>query len=176
MLFDYEPSGINDSCLRVRRRGGHCILYPAGAWNGLLRLNHLIAGPARAEPYLLFRMSDVAYDDGRFTRRGSAVPVLVSAPMLDFLVDRDLATADEAAGLLADLPVPPGPGTADARLMLKAALAGANFQPIVENGAVTGYTLRTLGESEVFLLDAEDGVPVLDEAARAALRRQSGAA
>lgn len=172
MVFDFEPSGINDSCLRVRRGAGHCILYPAGVWNGLIRLNHLIASPAKAEPFLVFRMIDVGYDDGRFAWKGRAAAITASPPMLDLIVERGLATSEEADTLRVDDPPEHIGSFADATLMLRAMLGGASFQAIVTNGVVTGYALRTLGESAMFTLSAEDGVPVLDEAARSALHRQ----
>lgn len=172
MLFDFEPSGINDSCLRVRRRGGHCILYPAGVWNGLIRLNYLIASPASAEPYLVFRAVDVGYDDGRFTWRGRATPVAASTTMLDMLVERGIATAEEAERLLYAGPPERAGSVADTALMLRAVLGGAAFAPITRDGAVVGYALRTLADAAAYVLDADDGLPVLDDAARAALRRQ----
>lgn len=172
MVFDFEPSGINDSCLRIRRGAGHCILYPAGVWNGLIRLNHLIASPAKAEPFLVFRMVDVGYDDGRFAWKGRAAAITASPPMLDLIVERGLATAEEADALRFDGPPERIGSLADTTLMLRAVLGGASFQAIVADGAVTGYALRTLGESAVFTVVAEDGLPVLDEAARSALHRQ----
>ena len=44
MLFDFEPSGINDTYLRLTRNGLSCIVAPAGVWNGLLRVNYIVAG------------------------------------------------------------------------------------------------------------------------------------
>lgn len=183
MLFDFEPSGINDTYLRLTRNGIGCIMAPAGAWNGLLRLNYVIAGnPGGREAFLIFRALDVGFDDGRFYWKGRAAPVLATGAMVDVLLERGLASETEAERLLAGGSAGGGGGD-DEALMLRAALGGSTFTPIYEDTApgggtprVTGYALRTLGGTDVHVLRVRNGLPALDPKARAALKRQVEAA
>jgi len=168
MVFDFEPSGINSSCLRIERRSAHCVLSPAGLWNGLLRLNHMAPAAASEDPFVIFRAVDVGFDVSRFTGRGRAAALDASPAMLDLLVERELATPQEAAQLRDFGPVPRTAGTPDAELMLRAVLHGAAFTALTSGG----YALRTLSDSTVFVLAQESGLPILDPAARRALERQ----
>lgn len=174
MLFDVEPSGINDGCLRLARNGGECLVGPTGSWNGLLRLDYLIAGGADdGACYLVVRTRDVGFDDGRFQRRGRAGVVLATAAMVAALVSRGLVTDPEGQRLLPGGPVGAGNGGDDS-LMLRAVLAGCTFSPFYRAGTpprVAGYALRTLGDRAIHALDARDGVPVLTPDARDALLR-----
>lgn len=182
MLFDVEPSGVNDTYLRLSRNGGACIVGPAGVWNGLLRLNYAIAGTTGGgEPYMIFRSLDVGFDDGRFYWRGRAGPVVTSAAMVRVLTDRGLVSATEGEHLLHGAGTASGTGEADVTLMLRAALGGADFAAVYGPGAppggpapVTAFALRTLGEAGAHILPVRDGLPVLSPEARAALRRQVG--
>ena len=101
MLFDFEPSGINDTYLRLTRRGVSCIVAPAGAWNGLLRVNYIVAGsPGGADPHMIYRCLDIGWDDGRFCWKGRAAPVMTTSAMVDILQERGLVTSGEAERLL----------------------------------------------------------------------------
>ena len=184
MFLDFEPSGINDTYLRLTRRGLSCIVAPAGVWNGLLRVNCIVAGSSsRDEPYMVFRCQDVGWDDGRFSRRGHAAPVLTSPAMARLMQERGLVTDQEAQQLLINLPSSAVDTANDETLMLRAALMGCSFSPVYGEPAsmdapppVVGYVMRTLADSSAFILEACNGLPVLDEAARAALKRQLSAA
>lgn len=178
MVLDFEPWGINDSYLRLRRAGGACVVGPGGAWNGLVRLNYVIAGNlGGGDPFLVVRGNDVGFDDGRFYRRGRVAPVLLAPAMVMALFDRGLIDGGEATRLGAGLDVDTNGQDGDDSLMLRAALGGAAFTPVYgdrEAGTpppVVGYALRTLADPDVYLLGVRDGLPLLDEAARLALRR-----
>lgn len=182
MLFDFEPSGINDTYLRLTRNGLSCILAPAGAWNGLVRVNYIVAGaPGSSEPYMIFRSLDVGWDDGRFCWKGRASPVMTSSAMVDILLDRGMVTEAEAERLLFGINTPAAGATSDESLMIRALLAGCSFtavydqQPLSsEPPTVAGFAMRTLSDPGAFMLEARNGVPVLDSEARDALRRLVG--
>lgn len=182
MLFDFEPSGINDTYLRLTRSGLSCIVAPAGAWNGLLRVNYIVAGaPGSSEPYLIFRSLDVGWDDGRFCWKGRAAPVMTSSAMVDILLDRGMVTEAEAERLLFGINTPAAGATSDESLMIRALLAGCSFTPVydrqplgTEPPTVAGFAMRTLSDPGAFMLEARSGVPVLDGEARDALRRLVG--
>ncbi|WP_448203091.1 hypothetical protein [Azospirillum sp. sgz302134] len=179
MLFDFEPSGINDTYLRLTRRGVSCIVAPAGAWNGLLRVNYIVAGsPGGADPHMIYRCLDVGWDDGRFCWKGRAAPVMTTSPMVEILLERGLVTDGEAERLLFGINSPATGASSDEALMLRATLLGCSFSPIyddtpLESGPprVVGFALRTLADPGAFVLEARDGVPVLDGPARDALKR-----
>ncbi|WP_207459526.1 hypothetical protein [Azospirillum sp. SYSU D00513] len=180
MLFDFEPSGINDTYLRLTRRGLSCIVAPAGVWNGLLRVNYIVAGsPGGADPHMVFRSPDVGWDDGRFCWKGRTTPVTTSAAMVEIMLERGLVTDQEAESLLFGAPASAGDAATDEALMLRATLRGCSFTPLYGDRPlaegpppVVGYALRTLSDSSALVLEARDGLPVLDEAARTALKRQ----
>ncbi|BAI76637.1 hypothetical protein AZL_e02920 (plasmid) [Azospirillum sp. B510] len=182
MLFDFEPSGINDTYLRLTRCGLSCVVAPAGAWNGLLRVNYIVASaPGAAEPHMVFRCLDVGWDDGRFCWKGRAAPVMTSSAMVDILQDRGLVTETEAERLLFGINTPAAGATSDETLMIRALLAGCSVTPVYdqrpldsEPPVVVGFALRTLSDPDAYLLDARNGVPVLDGEARDALRRLVG--
>lgn len=185
MLFEFEPSGVNDTYLRITRNAVSCILAPADAWNGLVRLNYVVAGTIGGrEPHVIFRSLDVGWDDGRFYWKGKATPVVVSTAMVDVLNERGLLSDDEAERLVFGTPggVAAGGGS-DEGLMLRAMLAGCSFAPLYDtkpgifDGAppkVTGFALKTLNASDVHVLEARNGVPVLSTEARDALKREVG--
>ncbi len=182
MLFDFEPSGINDTYLRLTRGGLSCIVAPAGAWNGLLRVNYIVAGAAGAEPHMVFRCLDVGWDDGRFCWKGRAAPVMTSSAMVDILLERGLVTDAEAERLLFGINAPAAGASSDEALMIRALLGGCSFTPVYESAPpgggpplVTGFAMRTLSDPGAYLLEARGGMPVLDGEARDALRRQVGA-
>ncbi|HYG90455.1 MAG TPA: hypothetical protein VD978_29815 [Azospirillum sp.] len=185
MLFEFEPSGVNDTYLRITRNAVSCILAPADTWNGLVRLNYVVTGTIGGrEPHIIFRSLDVGWDDGRFYWKGKAGPVVVSTAMVDVLNERGLLSDDEAERLVFGTPA--GLSTAagsDEGLMLRALLAGCTFTPVYDTrpglfaGAppkVTGFALKTLGASDVHVLEARAGVPLLTSQARDALRRELG--
>ena len=180
MLFEFEPSGINDTYLRLTRRGLSCIVAPAGVWNGLLRLNYIVAGsPGGADPHMVFRSQDVGWDDGRFCWKGRTIPVTTSPAMVEIMLERGLVTDNEAERLLFGTPPSADEATSDEALMLRATLLGCSFTPLygdrpLADGPppVVGYALRTLSDSSALVLAARDGLPVLDEPARNALKRQ----
>lgn len=180
MLFDFEPSGINDTYLRLTRRGISCIVAPAGAWNGLLRVNYIVAGAlGGSDPHLIFRCLDVGWDDGRFCWRGRAAPVMTTSAMVEIMLERGLVTDGEAERLLFGINGPAAGTSSDEALIMRAMLAGCTFAPIYDQQplvdgppAVTGFAMRTLSDPGTFILDARDGAPVLDGAARDALKRQ----
>jgi len=182
MLFDFEPSGINDTYLRLTRNGLSCIVAPAGAWNGLVRVNYIVAGaPGSSEPYMIFRSLDVGWDDGRFCWKGRAAPVMTSSAMVDILLDRGMVTEAEAERLLFGINTPAAGATSDESLMIRALLAGCSFTPVYdqqplssEPPTVAGFAMRTLSDPGAFMLEARNGVPVLDGEARDALRRLVG--
>lgn len=184
MLFDFEPSGINDSYLRLTRSGLSCIVAPAGAWNGLVRLNYIVAsGPHGRDPHMVFRSLDVGWDDGRFCWRGRAAPVMTSSAMVDVLLERGMVTEGEAERLLFGINTPSAGASSDEILTVRAMLAGCSFTPVYDNRplgegppAVVGFALRTLADPGAILLEARGGVPVLDGEARDALRRAVGGA
>ncbi|CBS91180.1 hypothetical protein [Azospirillum lipoferum] len=184
MLFDFEPSGINDTYLRLTRCGVSSIVAPAGAWNGLLRVNYIVAGgPGGGEPHLIFRSLDVGWDDGRFCWKGRAAPVMTSSAMVDILLERGLVTEAEAERLLFGINTPTAGASSDEALMIRALLAGCSFTPVYESQplgteppAVVGFAMRTLSDPGAYMLDARDGLPVLDGDARDALRRLVGVA
>jgi len=184
MLFDFEPSGINDTYLRLTRNGLSCIVAPAGAWNGLVRVNYIVAGaPGSSEPYMIFRSLDVGWDDGRFCWKGRAAPVMTSSAMVDILLDRGMVTEAEAERLLFGINTPAAGATSDESLMIRALLAGCSFTPVydqqplsTEPPTVAGFAMRTLSDPGAFMLEARNGVPVLDGDARDALRRLVGVA
>lgn len=184
MLFDFEPSGINDTYLRLTRNGLSCIVAPAGAWNGLVRVNYIVAGaPGSSEPYMIFRSLDVGWDDGRFCWKGRAAPVMTSSAMVDILLDRGMVTEAEAERLLFGINTPAAGATSDESLMIRALLAGCSFTPVYdqqplssEPPAVAGFAMRTLSDPGAFMLEARNGIPVLDSEARDALRRLVGVA
>ncbi|MGQ9365788.1 hypothetical protein [Azospirillum sp. ST 5-10] len=185
MLFEFEPSGINDTYLRISRNGVSCILVPAGTWNGLLRMNCLVSGPSGgAEPHMVFRTADVGWDDGRFFWRGRAAPVTTSTAMINVLLERGMVTDPEVESLVFAAPDDGAGARADERLMLRAVLRGCTFAPLYEERAavfagaeppaVTGFAVRTLSGSGALIVGARDGLPVLDAEARAALQREVG--
>ncbi|CAO3362815.1 hypothetical protein ABNQ39_30705 [Azospirillum sp. A26] len=182
MLFDFEPSGINDTYLRLTRNGLSCIVAPAGAWNGLVRVNYIVAGaPGSSEPYMIFRSLDVGWDDGRFCWKGRAAPVMTSSAMVDILLDRGMVTEAEAERLLFGINAPAAGATSDESLMIRALLAGCSFTPVYdqqplssEPPTVAGFAMRTLSDPGAFMLEARNGIPVLDSEARDALRRLVG--
>ena len=184
MLFDFEPSGINDTYLRLTRCGVSSIVAPAGAWNGLLRVNYIVAGaPGGGEPHMIFRNLDVGWDDGRFCWKGRAAPVMTSSAMVDILLERGLVTEAEAERLLFGINTPAAGASSDEALMIRALLAGCSFTPVYESQplgteppAVVGFAMRTLSDPGAFMLDARGGLPVLDGDARDALRRLVGVA
>ncbi|CAO3362496.1 hypothetical protein [Azospirillum melinis] len=184
MLFDFEPSGINDTYLRLTRNGLSCIVAPAGAWNGLVRVNYIVAGaPGSSEPYMIFRSLDVGWDDGRFCWKGRAAPVMTSSAMVDILLDRGMVTEAEAERLLFGINTPAAGATSDESLMIRALLAGCSFTPVYdqqplssEPPTVAGFAMRTLSDPGAFMLEARNGIPVLDGEARDALRRLVGVA
>ncbi|MBP2303261.1 hypothetical protein [Azospirillum picis] len=183
MLFDFEPSGINDTYLRLTRNGLSCIVAPAGVWNGLLRVNYIVAGaPGGSEPHMVFRSLDVGWDDGRFCWKGRAAPVMTGSAMVDILLDRGLVTEAEAERLLFGINTPAAGASSDEALMIRAMLSGCSFTPVYENQplggqppVVVGFALRTLSDPGAYMLEAKGGMPVLDGDARDALRRQVGA-
>ncbi|HYD67916.1 hypothetical protein [Azospirillum sp.] len=185
MLFEFEPSGVNDTYIRLTRNGVSCILAPTDSWNGMLRVNYLVAANVGgAEPHMVFRCLDVGWDDGRFYWRGRASPVLVSSAMVEVLVDRGLVSEEEAETMSFSTPNPSGTSAADNALMLRASLMGCTFSPIYEDTPapwrdsapprVVGFALRTLADPGAFILEARAGLPILDAHARAALRRHVG--
>lgn len=185
MLFEFEPSGINDTYLRISRNGVSCILVPAGTWNGLLRMNYLVSGPSGgAEPHFVFRAADVGWDDGRFFWRGRAAPVTTSTAMINVLLERGMCNDSEVESLVFATPSEGTGSRADERLMLRAALRGCTFTPIYEDRSplfagsepptVTGFAVRTLSGSGALVVEARDGLPVLDAETRRALQREVG--
>ncbi len=179
MLFDFEPSGINDTYLRLTRRGVSCIVAPAGAWNGLLRVNYIVAGtPGGSDPHMVFRCLDIGWDDGRFCWKGRAAPVMTTSAMVEILLERGLVTDGEAERLLFGINTPATGASSDEALMMRAMLIGCTFTPLYDDRplnsgppTVAGFALRTLADPGAFVLEARDGVPVLDSAARDALKR-----
>lgn len=179
MLFDFEPSGINDTYLRLTRRGSSCIVAPAGVWNGLLRVNYIVAGtPGGADPHMIFRCLDVGWDDGRFCWKGRAAPVMTTSAMVEIVQERGLVTESEAERLLFGINSPAAGASSDEALVTRALLMGCSFTPIYDDAplasrppAVTGFALRTLSDPDAFVLEARAGMPVLDGPARDALRR-----
>lgn len=185
MLFEFEPSGVNDTYLRITRNAVSCILAPAEAWNGLVRVNYVVAGTAAGrEPHIIFRCLDIGWDDGRFYWKGKASPVVVSTGMVDVLNERGLLSDDEAERLVFGTPAGLSASAgSDEGLMLRAMLAGCTFSPVYDTRPglygetapkVTGFALKTLGASDVHVLDARAGLPVLTATARDALRRELG--
>ncbi|WP_029007886.1 hypothetical protein [Azospirillum halopraeferens] len=185
MLFEFEPSGINDTYLRLTRNAISCILVPAGTWNGLLRMNYLVSGPTGgSEPHFVFRAADVGWDDGRFFWRGKAAPVVTSTAMVNVLLERGMAVDSEVEMLVFATAGDGGAARSDERLMLRALLGGCTFTPIYEDRpdpfgtgappAVTGFAVRTLADPGAFVVEARDGLPVLDPDTRRALQRQVG--
>ncbi|HYF85552.1 hypothetical protein [Azospirillum sp.] len=182
MLFDFEPSGINDTYLRLTRCGVSSIVAPAGAWNGLLRVNYIVAGaPGGGEPHMIFRSLDVGWDDGRFCWKGRAAPVMTSSAMVDILLERGLVTEAEAERLLFGINTPAAGASSDEALMIRALLAGCSFTPVYESQplgteppAVVGFAMRTLSDPGAYMLDARGGMPVLDGDSRDALQRLVG--
>ena len=183
MLFDFEPSGINDTYLRLTRGGLSCIVAPAGAWNGLLRVNYIVTGgPGGNNPHMVFRCLDVGWDDGRFCWRGRSAPVMTSSAMVDILLERGLVNEAEAEKLLFGINSPAAGASSDEALMIRALLMGCSFTPVYdtqplnrEPPAVTGFVLRTLSDPNGYLVESHGGVPMLDGDARDALKRQVGA-
>lgn len=183
MLFDFEPSGINDTYLRLTRNEVACIVAPAGVWNGLLRVNYIVSGaPGKPEPHMIFRSLDVGWDDGRFCWKGRAAPVMTGSAMVDVLLERGLVNDAEAERLLFGINTPAAGASSDEALMVRALLGGCSFSPIYEDTplrdappVVVGFALRTLSDAGAYMLEARGGVPVLDPAARDALKRQVGA-
>ncbi len=179
MLFDFEPSGINDTYLRLTRRGVSCIVAPAGAWNGLLRVNYIVAGsPGGTDPHMIYRCLDIGWDDGHFCWKGRATPVMTTSAMVDILLERGLVTDGEAERLLFGIHSPAAGGSTDEVLIMRAMLLGCTFSPFYEDTPlsgrpprVEGFALRTLADPCAFVLAARDGLPVLDGPARAALKR-----
>jgi hypothetical protein len=153
---------------------------PAGVWNGLLRLNYIVAGsPGGADPHLLFRCLDVGWDDGRFCWKGRAAPITTSASMVEIMLERGLITDVEADRLLFGTLPNAEEAATDERLMLRALLQGCSFSPIYADNPlsnapprVAGYAMRTLSGSTTHVLDAREGLPMLDEEARNVLRRE----
>ncbi len=101
--------------------------------------------------------------------------------MTDILIDRGLIGDSEAERLMfGGQPGAEGP-TGDEALMLRAALTGATFTPVYGDRSLwspappemTGYALRTLADVAPFMMPARNGLPVLTDEARAALRRQT---
>ena len=184
MLFDFEPSGINDTYLRLTRRGVSCIVAPAGAWNGLLRVNYIVAGtPGGVDPHMIFRCLDIGWDDGRFCWKGRAAPVMTTSAMVEILLERGLVTDGEAERLLFGINGPASGVSTDDALMLRAMLMGCTFSPIYGDEPlsagpprVAGFAMRTLADPGTFVLEARDGVPILDGPARDALKRLLAAA
>ncbi|AWK89066.1 hypothetical protein [Azospirillum thermophilum] len=183
MLFDFEPSGINDTYLRLTRNHLSCILAPAGTWNGLVRVNYIVAGfPGGADPHMVFRCLDVGWDDGRFCWRGRAAPVMTSAAMIDVMLERGLVNEGEAERLLFGINSPSSGASSDETLIMRALLMGCSFSPVYdrqplssEPPALAGFAMRTLSDAGAFMLEARGGVPVLDFEAREALKRAVGA-
>ncbi|ANC92786.1 hypothetical protein A6A40_13370 [Azospirillum humicireducens] len=184
MFFDFEPSGINDTYLRLTRCGVSSIVAPAGGWNGLLRVNYIVAGaPGGGEPHMIFRSLDVGWDDGRFCWKGRAAPVMTSSAMVDILLERGLVSEAEAERLLFGINTPAAGASSDEALTIRGLLAGCSFSPIYESQplgteppAVIGFAMRTLSDPGAYMLAARGGLPVLDGDARDALRRLVGAA
>ncbi|MBP2228693.1 hypothetical protein J2847_001984 [Azospirillum agricola] len=182
MLFDFEPSGINDTYLRLTRNGLSCIVAPAGVWNGLLRVNYIVSSaPGAVEPHMVFRCLDVGWDDGRFCWKGKAAPVMTSSAMVDIMQERGLVNEAEAERLLFGINSPAAGASSDEALMVRALLSGCSFTPVYDDTplrgeppAVVGFALRTLSDPGAYMLEARAGVPVLDPAARDALKRQTG--
>ncbi|MBY0431823.1 MAG: hypothetical protein K2Q10_11540 [Rhodospirillales bacterium] len=185
MLFEFEPSGVNDTYLRLTRNAVSCILAPADAWNGLVRLNYVVGGTIGGrEPHIIFRALDVGWDDGRFYWKGKATPVLVSTAMVDVLNDRGLLSDDEAERMVFGTPAGMAQAaSSDDGLMLRAVLAGCTLSPIYDTRPglfdgrppkVTDFALRTPSASQVHVLEARNGVPVLTAEARDALKRELG--
>jgi hypothetical protein len=177
MLFEIEPFGVNDAFLRLERNGAACVMAPVGTWNGLVRLDCLVAPSlAAGDPHMIFRLAHVGWDGDGFRRRGRASPVLVDPAMADVLCQRGLLRQAEANRLLAS-PPQPAASEGDEALMLRAALGGCSFSPVYEPvpGApprLAGYALRTLSDTGATMLDARDGLPVLDAETRARLARE----
>jgi hypothetical protein len=183
MLFEFEPFGVNDAFLRLKRNGGTCIAAAGGVWNRLIRLNYLVApNPADDTPHLVFHLAEVGWDGDRFRRRGRAAPLVVDPAMVDALCHRGLISMAEASRLIGPSPSA-GAVESDEALMLRAALGGCTFTPIHPDGPrrigdqappVVGYALRTLSEREPILLDVRHGLPVLTDRARSRLTRDFG--
>ncbi|WP_207476302.1 hypothetical protein [Arenibaculum pallidiluteum] len=181
MQFEIEPYGVNDAFLRLKRNGAGCVLTYGGGWNGLVRLNYLVAPSlAKGDPHAIFRAADVGWDGDRFRRRGRAAPLLVDTAMVEHLCERGLVGENEVGRLLAS-PAPPDRPEGDHALMLRAALGGCTFQPVYgtdphaadgDPPQVTGFAMRTLTEREAYMLEARNGLPVLDARSRSALLRQ----
>ncbi|MCW2246138.1 hypothetical protein M2352_001729 [Azospirillum fermentarium] len=183
MLFDFEPSGVNDTYLRLSRRDVSCILVPCDCWNGLLRLNYLTAGGGTGnDPYIIFRALDVGWDDGRFFWKGKAHPVSASGSMAVVFAERGLIAERESEALLFGIVSAGGSDTRDETLLLRALMGGATVTPIYDDTplrdgprrAVTGFAIRTLSESAVYTVECRNGLPVLNDRVRGALQRQIG--
>lgn len=183
MLFEFEPSGVNDTYLRISRRGVSCILVPSDCWNGLLRVNYLTAGGGNGhDPFIVFRALDVGWDDGRFFWKGKAHPVSASSSMAVVFVERGLIAERESEALLFGIVSANSSDSRDETLLLCALMGGATVTPIYDTTPlreeterkVVGFAIRTLADSTIYTVDNHNGLPVLNERVRDALRRQTG--
>lgn len=183
MLFEFEPSGVNDTYLRLSRRDVSCILVPSDCWNGLLRLNYLTAGGGTGnDPHIIFRALDVGWDDGRFFWKGKAHPVSASGSMAVVFAERGLIAERESEALLFGIVTAGTSDTRDEELLLRALMGGATVTPLYGDTllqatgerTVTGFVIRTLGDSAVYGVEARNGLPVLNGRVRDALQRQLG--
>lgn len=183
MLFEFEPSGVNDTYLRIGRHDASCILVPSDCWLGLLRLNYLTAGSGGiADPFIVFRALDVGWDDGRFFWKGKAHPVSASGSMAVVFAERGLIAEREAEMLVQGIVSPDHCDSRDETLLLRALMGGATVTPIhndtplhpEKDRAVVGFAIRTLGDSAIYTVDNRNGLPVLNDRVRDALRRQIG--
>lgn len=183
MLFDFEPSGVNDTYLRLIRNGVSCILVPADSWNGLIRVNYLAAGASMtADPQMVFRCLDVGWDDGRFFWKGKAHPVSASSSMAAVLTERGLIAEGEADSLLFGVVRQPRGHDRDDTLLLRAVLSGTDIAPVYDDAplrakaerTMVGFAIRTLSDPTTYLVGQRDGLPVLTAEARDALLRQLG--
>lgn len=180
MLFEFEPSGINDTYLRITRRGVSCLVAPAGVWNGLLRVNCIVAGaPSGIDPHMIFRCLEIGWDDGRFAWKGLAAPILTNPPMIEVILERGMVSDKEAEKMLFAAPSVDCRDERDEVLMLRASLCGCSFTAIHDRSmpgqpeaAICGFSMRTLSNPQPFILLARDGLPVLNDDARDALRAQ----
>jgi hypothetical protein len=183
MDFEFEPTGVNDTCLQLSRNGASCIMTFGSTWNRLIRVDYSATGfMAGFNPHIIFLADQVGWDGDRFRHRGQAEALTVSADMADILVRRGLATTDEARLWQKGPAGRSALSETDDTLLVRSMLGGATLSPVYDDSPlrrvfgetprVTGYVLRTPADASPFLLSVLAGRPALDESARAALRRQ----
>jgi hypothetical protein len=118
--------------------------------------------------------------------KGSASPVRISLSALGVFEQHGLATAEELEGFRAG--VVPGEekqgfgANWDVELMLRAMLKGVEFAPVCEQTplgklygeqkALTAFTVRPMSQSQVLVVPAQAGLPVLTLEARALLQQE----